>query len=48
MAGLTKREFQIKHNISDEMMLHLDWIMKEFKGQQIKVIDTINGLPRKK
>ena len=45
MAGMTKQEFQIKHNISDEMMKTLEWLMKEYKGQEIKVVDTKKGLP---
>ena len=45
MGKLTKKEFQKKYNISDEMMMKLEWIMKEFKGQEIKVVDTKKGLP---
>lgn len=47
MAGLTKREFQIKHKISDEMMKKLEWLMKEFHGKEIKIVDSKDGLPRK-
>lgn len=47
MAGMTKQEFQIKHNISDEMMKQLEWLMKEFKGKEIKIVDSKNGLPVK-
>jgi len=45
---MTRKEFQLKYKISDEMLKKIDWMMKEFKGQQIKVVDTNNGLPRKK
>ena len=45
LVGMTKKEFQIKHNISDEMMKTLEWLMKEYKGQEIKVVDTKKGLP---
>ena len=47
MAGLTKREFQIKYNISDEIMKNLEWLMKEFHGKEIKFIDSKKGLPIK-
>lgn len=44
---MTRREFQIKHNISDEMIKQLEWLMKEFHGKEIKIVDTKKGLPVK-
>lgn len=47
LIGMTKKEFQIKYNISDEMMKNLEWLMKEFHGKEIKFIDSKKGLPIK-
>lgn len=47
MVGLTKKEFKKKYNISDEMMLKLEWIIKEFRGKEINFINSFKGLPIK-
>lgn len=44
---MTKREFQDKYKISDEMMMKLEWLMKEFHGKEIKIVDSKKGLPVK-
>lgn len=45
---MTRKEFQDKYNISDDMMKTLEWLIKAYKGRNIKLVDTVKGLPSRR